>query len=493
MKHPILLAKDQAKIDLIAAEQHGLSIETLMERAGWAAFEELRRRGWGPKIGILCGPGNNGGDGLALALRAASEGWAPHVFVSSQTRSTGHPEFLLKQVSADGIPVKDLTPALDDFGADAWVDALFGVGLARPPEGEFAQAIEFLNQQAAPVLALDIPSGLSADDGNPMGDCVRAQATLAYCAPKRGFFQSEGQSAVGPWRCETLGIPEALINVPDRDWCYDLSSIRTLVPRYGRRVHKGDRGKVLIIAGSADMPGAACLCARGALRTGAGLVRVASHANSLSALASSLPEALHLHVGPHSGVEELREAIAWASSIVIGPGLGRSENAQAMICQVLSLSDKPTLVDADALFAMGGMDRFGPGPFALTPHDGEAARLIESDPDTVRTRRFDSASKISARFGAATLLKGPDTLITAAQAPTWVCRHGHAGMASGGMGDVLSGIVGALLAQDLTPMDALIVGAALHGRAAEKLSSRGPIGYLAHEVADMIPSVLAEL
>ncbi len=451
----------------------GLDEDDLMARAGLAAWRLLLDR-WpqAQRIGIVCGPGNNGGDGYVLAELARSSG--RHVFVlrlHDQVKPGASARAADAYLQAGG---EVSTFIADDAlpQADVWVDALFGIGLHRALEGAAADIVAALNHdQTSPVLALDVPSGVDADTGFHDGPAVRAAVTLTFIAGKPGLYTGRGREAVGDVVIDTLGLvdhvfddlePAARIARPDALPLW-------LKPR-ARNAHKGHFGTVLCIGGDHGLGGAIALCAEAAHRAGAGMVSAATRAEHVPVLLTRCPETMAHAV---ESAVELQSLFDKASVVAIGPGLGGSDWSAAMLSAALD-AGKPLVIDADALNALARRDAFALGDAVLTPHPGEAARLLGSDPAEVERDRIVSARRLAARFDCIVVLKGGGTVVMAPGEIPVIIDAGNPGMAAGGMGDVLTGVIAAVLAQHRqSHFEAAICGALLHAAAGDAAARDG--------------------
>lgn len=467
------------------AAASGIDARALMDRAGEAAAADVRRR-WpsARTVGVLCGVGNNGGDGYVAADRLRRAGLEAHVVAVGEPRTS---EALAAcdawragggRVSRVGEP----WPV-----AEVWIDALFGTGLSRSPEGDAATAIAALHHARAMgsgVLALDVPSGLDADRGGAPGIAVVADATLAFLGGKRGLVTGQALDHVGELRVDVLGLDALVADArPDARWV-DASALRAVLPPRRRETHKGRQGRVLAVGGSPRMEGALVLCAEAAARAGAGAVEAIGAAPAIAALRARRPEVM----GDLASVPHLQEALERASVVVVGPGLGNGSWAADALALVLR-SGRPLVLDADAL------GRLADAPVALedavlTPHPGEAGRLLGRSPTEVQSDRFDALESLVGRFGSVTVLKGAGTLIGAPGETPIVVRGGNPGMASAGMGDVLAGLVAGLRGQGLSAFDAAWAGAVAHAEAGDRAAAYGQRGLLAGDVLDAVRPVL---
>jgi NAD(P)H-hydrate epimerase len=364
--------------------------------------------------------------------------------------------------------------------ADVYVDALFGSGLNRAPEGQAARLIGMLNAQTQPVLALDVPSGLDSDTGVAFERCVRAAATVCFVGWKRGLFTAEGPDQAGERSLATLDIPDQVYasQVPDA-W---LLKPQALSPR-ARDSHKGRYGHVLAIGGDIGAGGAVRLCGEAAARVGAGLVSVATREANVGPILAVRPELMPHGVHVPRNLEPL---LARATVLAIGPGLGQDEWGHGLWQAALG-AGKPVVLDADGLNLLARMPRALPET-VLTPHPGEASRLLGVPMRDVQADRFAAVRALAQKYRAVAVLKGGGSLIADSDGRVAVCPWGNPGMASGGMGDLLTGVIAGLLAQGLKPWDAACLGVSLHARAGDLAARAGERGLLA---SDLFPYLRA--
>src|SRR5690625_1332104 len=469
-------AEQVRAMDAHAIDVLGIGGDELMRRAARAALDVLRRR-W-PRardIVVVCGPGNNGGDGFLLAAGAREAGLHARVLALTDDSRGDAAHARATYVDAGGIvePVSALD-ALDQ--ADVIVDALFGSGLSRPLHGAAADVVAAINAGGRPVLALDIPSGLDADTGHASGAAVRAAATASFVAWKRGLFTGMAPEYCGALSLHSLGLPAAVAATAAP--VAELLSATAPIRRE-RTAHKGRYGHVLVIGGDHGMGGAARLAAEAALRTGAGLTSVATRGEHVAALLAARPELMVRAVGAGT---DLGPALERASVIALGPGLGTGDWGRVLWRTGMD-SVLPLVLDADGLNLLAADPRtFADRKVVLTPHPGEAARLLGCDTRAVQADRFAAAHKLAGRYRAVVVLKGAGSLVAAPNGKLAVCRHGNPGMASGGMGDTLTGIIAGLLAQRRSPWQAACRGAWLHARAGDIAARDGERGLLASDL-----------
>ncbi|RYD95111.1 MAG: NAD(P)H-hydrate dehydratase [Sphingobacteriales bacterium] len=435
-----------------AAIASGIPGIQLMKRAGRAAFELLTERFPKPElITVYCGAGKNGGDGYVLAALAAQRMIPVQIIqLTPANKLTGEALAAYEFAVQERVTITAFAQA-EAPACGVVVDALLGIGLQGDVRQEFAQAIAQINASGLPVLAIDIPSGLNGDTGAVQGAAVKASLTITYIGVKRGLLTGSGPAVCGEIILSDLQIPSEIyahqIASVERLQLNDLLS--WLAPRKAES-HKGDFGHVMIIGGDTGYGGAALMAAEAAARAGAGLVSVATRPEHVSAILSRRPEIMA--IGVVSG-QELEPFLTRPTVLVVGPGLGRSPWSEQMLQQAAK-SGLPMVVDADALniIAEGRVlpNITSRNNWLLTPHPGEAARLLGVSNHDIQATRFESIETIQKKFGGAVILKGAGSLVAGESGITGVVTDGNPGMATGGMGDVLSGILGALIAQGLT-------------------------------------------
>jgi hydroxyethylthiazole kinase-like uncharacterized protein yjeF len=472
-------------LDRHASEDLQIPSYTLMTRAGEAALGALRSC-WPSvqRIAIVCGPGNNGGDGYVLAKLAREQRLeVVAIGLNDPGRLQGdaqraHDDFLSAGGSVVGWDPNCLR------GADVVVDALFGVGLSRPVAGVAAEAIAAINECDAHVLALDIPSGLHADTGEILGAAVRAERTLTFLGLKLGFYLGEGPNCVGIIMLDGLELPpQALSHGDAAASLIDEGAIAELLPRRRRTAHKGQQGSVLVIGGNIGMAGAARMAGEAALRAGAGLVTVATRSENVAAIVGARPELMCRGV---TRAEDLTGLLEDADVIALGPGLGQDDWARMMFETALG-SEQRTIVDADALNLLAQSPRANTR-WILTPHPGEAARLLGKTAAEVQRDRLGAARAIAARYGGIVVLKGAGTLVVSDEGLPAICDRGNPGMASAGMGDVLTGVIAGIVAQKAELAAAARVGVLVHALAGDMAARRGERGLLATDLLAYLPT-----
>lgn len=465
------------ELDRLAIEAHGIPGYTLMERAGRMAYRVLRRR-WpdARRICVVCGGGNNAGDGYVVARFAVRDGLAVRVLALVEPeRLQGAAGTAAKAYLELGQTEPFRAEALGD--AELIVDALLGTGLDRPVQGRFAQAIEAINASRRPVLAIDIPSGIHGDTGQIMGVAVYACATPTFIALKRGLFTGDAPGCTGEVTFSDLEVPATLTGgIEPAALRITAADVNPWLGPRRRTAHKGHFGHVLVVGGDRGMGGAVRLATEAAGRLGAGLVTAATRAEHVAPILAARPEVMCRGVAKP---EDLEPLFARATVVVLGPGLGRGDWSRALFERCIAF-DGPLVIDADGLNQLAQAPRRR-GNWVLTPHPGEAARLLGCPIAEVQADRFAAVEALQSRLGGVAVLKGAGSLVRST-AVTWLCDRGNPGMASGGMGDVLSGIIGGLLAQGLDPAAAAMSGVWLHALAADRAAADGERGLLAADL-----------
>jgi len=474
-------AEQVRELDRIAIEERGIPGITLMERAGQVAWDTLQST-WpeARTIDIVCGGGNNAGDGYILARLALENNCSVRVFPLSD------PAALQGDARTAATQLKEMADVCQTFDpdqlgvADVIVDALLGTGIDRDVSDEFRQAIEAINTSGRPVLAIDIPSGLNADTGRIMGQAVDADTTITFIGLKQGLFTGQGVDCCGPIRFTDLEVPsDVYAAITASAQRIDLAGLGQGLPPRPRSAHKGSFGHALLVGGDMGFAGAIRMAAESAARVGSGLVSVASRPQHAALLSMAVPELMAR--GIEQGIE-LNPLLDQASVIGIGPGLGQSDWGADLLSRVLE-SKLPLVIDADALNLIA-REPIHSNRWVLTPHPGEAARLLRTSTADVQADRLGAASTIQERFGGVTVLKGSGTIIVDAEGKRCLCSDGNPGMATGGMGDVLTGIITGLIAQGLSIADAARLGVCLHAAAGDRAAKEGERGLLA---TDLMP------
>lgn len=483
----VLTAAEMRQAEAAAEAKHGMPSALLMENAGRGLAEVARSvAGPGGRFTVVCGPGNNGGDGL-VAARFLLEGGArvAVAFVGNAEKLT--PEARRNLTALQGFHVVPQSLAsLPELGAgDVVVDALFGTGLSRAPEGEFAKAIEAIARwrgAGAKVVAADVPSGLQSDTGQPFSPCVEADVTVAFGFLKPGQVLEPGASLCGRVRRVDIGLAEASTQglSGDKLFVVEEADARAALPVRKPDTHKGTYGHVLVVAGSRGKTGAAALVAKAALRSGAGLVTVASRGDALDLIQMHSAEIMGTPLegsGP-LGLGDLEALVAAAEgkdALVMGPGIPRGPETGVLIRELLSRVELPAVLDADALNAVAedlSVLRRAKGPVVLTPHPGEMARLSGRSTKEIQERRLELVRFVAGQLGVTVVLKGDRTLTGHEDDSVFINTTGNPGMATGGSGDVLAGVCGALLAQGIPLPKAAWAAVYAHGLAGDLVAAR---------------------
>ncbi|WP_240905753.1 NAD(P)H-hydrate dehydratase [Thiorhodococcus mannitoliphagus] len=479
LPHALYRAEQVRNLDRTAIEDFDIPGIELMNRAGAVAFRCLRDR-WpaARRLTILTGTGNNGGDGYVIARLARAAG------LTVRLLQLGDAERLRGDAAVSCMAYRNAGGTVEPCSAlpretDVYVDAIFGRGLERAVEAQWADAVMALNGQRAPILAVDMPSGLHSDTGRVLGVAVKASATVSFIGLKQGLFIGAGPEHRGDLYFSALEIPATvysreILSLRRVDWDQQRAS---LAPR-SRVAHKGDCGHVLLIGGAPGMSGALRLAGEAALRTGAGLVTLATHPQHAAWLNLTRPE---LMVAAVECPEALGPLVERADVIAIGPGLGRDDWGRQLWAQVRDLG-LPLVVDADALSLLAEMPVYGPD-WILTPHPGEAARLLQVGVREIEQDRLEAVRVLQERYGGTAVLKGAGTLINdGSQRPPAVCSDGNPGMATAGSGDVLTGMVAALRGQGMDADAAATAGVCLHAAAGDFAARQGERGLIASDI-----------
>jgi len=471
-------AEQVRAMDRVAIDQLGIPGLFLMKRAGQAAFDCLKEQWPAAKsILVICGAGNNAGDGYVIARLAIESGLAVAVCsLVDPEKLRGDAKLAWQEYLQAGGDV-ELFSENSFSGKDIVVDAMLGTGLDREVSGGFADAIAKLNQNKIPVLALDIPSGLNADTGVPLGNAVRATQTVTFIGVKQGLYTGESRDYTGSIDFDSLAVPADVFDsqIPAAWLLTDPSSNFTRRPRSS---HKGYFGHLLVVGGDTGFCGAARMAAQAGARIGAGLVSVATRASHAVFLNISQPELMCRGV---ESVDEMQVLLQKASVIAIGPGLGLNDWGLRIFESVIQES-KPLVVDADALTLLSQYPTRKDN-WVLTPHPGEAGRLLGTHSVDIQRDRFAAAKAIQSKYGGICVLKGAGTIIHNGET-TSVCPTGNPGMASGGMGDILTGVIAGLVAQGDSIHSAAETGVFVHGQAADIAATDGERGLLASDLLE---------
>lgn len=504
-------AAEMRELDRRAIEEVGIPSLVLMENAGRTTYQILRREFphlAGP-VAVVAGRGNNGGDGSVVARYLAQAGIPVTIFlVAGRDQVRGDALVNLEIAARQGIEIvevkaeKDLNPLAHHLArAGLIVDALLGTGLNSEVRGLLRLVIDEINHLRPPVLAVDIPSGLCADTGQPLGAAVKAQVTVTYGWPKKGQILAPGRDYAGRlWQVD-ISIPPELA----KDVAVELAEageMRTLLPARPFASNKGAFGHLVVLAGSEGKTGAAVLCSAGALRAGAGLVTLGVPASLNDILEVKITEAMTLPLPEAIGdralgikaLEPLQNFLENKTALALGPGLGTLPETVELVRHLARHLPSPMVIDADGVNALAGDPGWlkdAAGPRILTPHPGEMARFLGTTTQEVQADRLAAARGAAAQSGALVVLKGAQTLVADPQGRVSINSTGNPALASGGTGDVLTGLIGGFLAQRLTPWDAARLGVYLHGLAADYwVEQHGPRGLIAGDLLTIFPEML---
>jgi ADP-dependent NAD(P)H-hydrate dehydratase / NAD(P)H-hydrate epimerase len=504
-------AMDRQTIDIF-----GLPGRILMENAGRGATQSLFRHFTDLKskrVGIIAGSGNNAGDGFVIGRYLSQQGVDVSVYLLTEgQRIKGDAAAnlaLLKplKVSVMEIPDEPAFSRHQSVMADihVWIDAILGTGLKSEVKGYFKAVIDFINGLNKPVFAVDIPSGLNSDTGQPCGTCIRARATATFGFAKVGHFIYPGAAHTGLLEIIDIGIPPAIAEtVAPKQYLITPEVVRSCLSPRPPDAHKGSTGHLLVVAGSPGKTGAAAMTSISALRSGAGLVTLGIAASLNSVLESQMMEAMTapLPAGQNgilgqAAFDEITHLMSGKKCLAIGPGIGQAAETKRLVHQLVKTSQIPLVLDADGINHLANdvqLLRSARAPIILTPHPGEMARLLKSNVGAVQQDRITCAREFAVEFNVHVVLKGARTVIAHPDGRVYLNLSGNAGMASGGMGDVLTGVIAGLLAQGLSPESATHAAVYLHGAAADHLAKTiGPYGYLAGDVINAIPAAIKQI
>ena len=515
----LVTGQQMRELDRLTIERYGTPGRVLMERAGAGAtahllraFPQLLSDTRKASVLVLAGKGNNGGDGFVMARLLRQRGLACEVVLAAKRADVSGDArralsaFVRGRGRITEVTRPDQLALVEDKlrSCGLVVDALLGTGLNAPVRGLAAGLIALVNGSGRPVVAVDIPSGLDADRGQPLGDAVQARLTVTFGYPKLGLSQHPGLDYVGRLVVVDIGIaPEALATVRPTVGLLSPETVGRFVQPRQPDSHKGSFGHLLVVAGARGKSGAALLAASAGLRTGTGLVTLAGPESLVPVFSVAVLEAMTLGLPERAdgslrmAAGALRAALQARTAVAFGPGIGVSADTLKLTRWLLKHAELPLLIDADGLNCVASqpdMLRDASQPVVLTPHPGEMARLTDTNSTEVQANRLERARSFATSFRCHVVLKGARTVIAAPDGWAWINPTGNSGMASGGMGDVLAGIIGGLLAQGYQPAEACQLGVFIHGSAGD-LAAReiGPVGILARDVIDRLPRALRSL
>ena len=512
----LVTADEMQRMDRTTIESFGIPGRVLMENAGRGAtafFLETVHRQQPGRVGIAAGRGNNGGDGFVMARYLHQLGIAATVFLlAEKDRVQGDAAANLKLLEAMGVPVIELAdeaafesrkPQMQR--QDSWIDAILGTGLSSDVRGYFKSAIEFINHLDRPVFAVDIASGLNADTGQVCGVSIRADATATFGFAKIGHLCYPGRLRTGQLKVVEIGIPpHVAAAIGCRQHLIAPDGLRKEVPSRARTAHKGHTGHVLILAGSPGKTGAAAMAANAAMRAGAGLVTLGVPRSLNPILETMVTEPMTVGLPEtdkgalaEAALESVTELIQDKRCLAVGPGIGTAASTGRLLAHLIEKSPIPMVIDADGLNLIASdptMLANSRSPIVLTPHPGEMARLSGQPTARIQSDRIRHARRFAEQYRVHLVLKGAATVIARPDGTVFINATGNPGMAAGGMGDVLTGLIAGLIAQGVEASAAASAAVYLHGSAADRLSRfKAPTGYLATEVMDAIPEAIHAL
>ncbi len=512
----LVTAGEMQAMDRRTIESFGLPGRVLMENAGQGATRLLLEQFSDVKssqVGIMAGRGNNGGDGFVIARCLHQHGIRVRVYLLADSQQVkGDAAANLRLLQPLGVPVIEI-PDENTFNRhkesmdaiDIWVDAILGTGLKSTVKGYFKTVIDFVNSRQRPVLAVDIASGLDSDTGQVCGTCIHATATATFGFAKTGHMIYPGAHWTGKLEVIDIGIPPHIVReVAPGQFLLTSQRVRSCLPQRPAAAHKGSTGHLLVIAGSRGKTGAAAMTASAALRAGAGLVTLAGGASATTVAATHAMEVMTALLPEdeqgalaESAFDPVVEQMIGKKCLALGPGLGQAAGTQRLVRRIIEHCPVTLVVDADGINALAGhtpiLKKIS-APVILTPHPGEMARLLNTRPAAVQQDRIGCARNFAVEFNVHLVLKGARTVIALPDGRVFINPTGNAGMASAGMGDVLTGLIAGFATQGVEPGCAALAGVYLHGAAADSLSaSMGPYGYLAGEVLGAVPGEIKKI
>ncbi len=511
----IVTAKEMQEMDRKTIETFGIPGRVLMENAGRGAtrfFVDQFGDPAGKKAGIIAGRGNNGGDGFVIARCLSEIGARVTVYLMTESSKVkGDAAANLELLAPLNIPVFEM-PDTESFQKqktsllhqDLLIDSILGTGLKSDVRDFFKEVIEFVNQTNKPVFSVDIPSGLNSDTGQSCGTCIRAQATATFAFAKIGHVVYPGIEHTGNLHIVDIGIPSFITKqTAPGQTLLTAEMICNMIPERNPDAHKGSNGHLLVIAGSTGKTGAAAMTAITAMRSGAGLVTlgIPKSLNQImenmviEAMTEPLPET-ETHALSDSAFDKIKGLLSGKQCLAIGPGIGTEDETRTLIQRIIPESSVPLVIDADGLNSLAGNTdilKDARVPVILTPHPGEMAKLSGITVPEIQKDRVGCARSFANKFNAYVVLKGAGTVIAHPDGKVFINPTGNPGMASGGMGDVLTGLIAGFVAQGFSPGEAANAGVYLHGAAADSLSAISPFGYIATDVMEAIPGQIGKL
>lgn len=509
----VVTAKEMQELDRRAAAEYGISSLILMENAGAGSvrtmaqlFPNLDRF----KVAVVCGRGNNAGDGFVVARHLANRGTTVQVLLLAKKGELKGDAAVNSEIAQKmGVPVTEVTTARELQGyrealgqADLIVDAILGIGLTGPVRGIFAEAIQLLNDLQRPIVSLDLPSGLGADNGSIQEPCIRARFTLTFALPKRSLLLYPAAECAGEIRVIDIGIPRALLTDPKLPvQMTEREEVRSTFPPRDPNAHKGTYGHVLVLAGSPGKTGAAALCSLGALRVGAGLVTLAlpeglhdlMEVKLTEVMTAGLPETEERTVSLQAR-DRLLDLMEGKRVLALGPGLSTHPETVRLVTELIRAAKVPLVIDADGISALAGQPEVltkASIPVILTPHPGELSRLLAVSKEAFIGDRVPIVQKVASTYNVTLVLKGARTLIAEPNGVVHINPTGNPGMATGGTGDILTGMIAGLIAQGLEPARAAVVAVYLHGLAGDLACQHlGPEAMIATDLLEKLPEAI---
>ncbi len=509
----LVTADEMREMDRQTIESFGLPGRVLMENAGRGAARVLMKKFpdlSSIRVAIASGRGNNGGDGFVIARYLAHAGIPVTVYLLSESsRLSGDTADNFNLLAALNIPVREVTNE-SDFNQvktemahhQLWVDAILGTGLNSEVKGFFKSVINYINKLNRTVLSVDIPSGLHTDSAKPCGTCIRADVTVTFAFPKIGHIQLPGADYTGELHIIDIGIPPHIVeNVPPQHHLISKESIKSLIRPRACDIHKGGTGHVLVLAGSPGKTGAAAMTAMSALRSGAGLVTLGIPESLNSVVESQALEVMTIALAEtetgalsDASIDTVLPLLENKKCLTFGPGIGTHPKTKQLVMRLIRECPVPMIIDADGLNNLADHPEIlhsCKSEVILTPHPGEMARMLNTTPKNVQENRITFAKEFAGKYNVHLILKGARTLIAHPDGHLYINPSGNPGMASAGMGDVLTGMIAGFVSQGYSPRTAARMAVYLHGDAADKVAaSKGPYGYIASDIMDKLPEVI---
>lgn len=510
----VVTSIEMREIDRLTIEHYGVPSLVLMERAGFAVAMKIREFFKERKVIVLCGRGNNGGDGLVVARILQNWGYRVKVFLLCEKETLSHDCQIQFNIAKNFNVPMEFRPTISfaDLHGAIIVDAIFGTGINKPVSQNLVEIFKLVNNSKSPVFSIDIPSGISSDTGEVLGGAVRADYTITFGLPKIGHVFYPGASYTGRLFTEDIGFPPELLSSADlKVSLIQKDTVSSLIKPREKYSHKGDYGHVLIIAGSKGKTGAALMCAKACLRSGAGLVTLGIPESLMGILQSRITEEMTLPLKDDgSGMfsaDAIDQILSFISTkidaVAIGPGIGVSPDTEKLLAEIIKDSPAPLIIDADGINSLSvntDVLTRKKSAIILTPHPGEMARLCtrafnsEHRNSHIEKDRPSISSKLSCQYGIYVVLKGVPTVIASPDGRVFINTSGNPGMATAGSGDVLTGIIASFVGQGLSPLDASISGVYIHGVAGDVASEqKGEYCMVATDLIKYLPSAFRNL